>query len=90
MSDKFSTHRVLLLTYAFPPLQAAESFLCVKALAKIKSFDIDILTIDTSQLGLAIDNSLENYSVRNFNKIYRVHPPSWIDEIVFKLLRYIK
>ena len=89
MSSKSLNRRVLLLTYAFPPLQASESFLSVKAFAKIKSFDIDILTIDASEIGYAMDYSLENYVKTNFGKIHLVTPPAWIKKRTFKILRYI-
>ena len=35
MSIKPLTPKILLITYAFPPLQAAESFLSLKALSKV-------------------------------------------------------
>ena len=64
--------KILLITYAFPPLQAAESFLSLKALSKVESHTIDILTIDVSEIGLALDDSLEDYSLRCFGNIYKV------------------
>ena len=89
MNRKSVNQKVLLLTYAFPPLQASESFLSVKAFAKINSFDIDILTIDATNIGYALDYSLESYVGKNFGKIHRADPPSWITKKVFKILRYV-
>ena len=89
MINKSSSKKILLLTYAFPPLQAPESFLCVKALAKIQSHDIDVLTIDVSKIGYARDESLENYVNDNFGKIYRAKPSRWINKKSFKILRFL-
>jgi glycosyltransferase involved in cell wall biosynthesis len=80
--------KILLITYAFPPLQAAESFLSLKALSKVESHTIDILTIDVSEIGLALDDSLEDYSLRCFGNIYKVTPPSWVTSKVFAKMRY--
>ena len=89
MTDKTINKRALLLTYAFPPLQASESFLSVKAFAKIKSFDIDILTIDPSEIGYDLDYSLEGYVNKNFKKIYKASTPKWISRRMFRFLRYV-
>jgi len=89
MNSKSVKHRALLITYAFPPLQASESFLCVKAFAKIETYDIDILTINPSEIGYDMDYSLENYTSANFSKVYRVETPKWINKKVFKVLRYV-
>ena len=89
MNSKSLNPKVLLLTYAFPPLQASESFLSVKAFAKIKSFDIDVLTINSKKIGYAMDYSLDNYVKTNFSKIYRSNPPNWINKMVFRILRYV-
>jgi len=89
MINKSSPKRILLLTYAFPPLQAPESFLSVKALAKIQSHDVDVLTIDVSKIGYAKDESLENYVNDNFGKIYRAKPSRWINKKSFNVLRFI-
>ena len=89
MNNESSPKKILLLTYAFPPIQAPESFLSVKALAKIKTHDIDVLTIDNSLIGYAIDNSLENYVKKNFGKVYRATPPKWVNNKSFKILRYM-
>ncbi|MDC1387058.1 hypothetical protein N8384_06660 [Candidatus Thioglobus sp.] len=88
MSIKPLTPKILLITYAFPPLQAAESFLSLKALSKVNSHTIDVLTIDVSGLGLNVDNSLEDYAFKNFGTIYKAKLPSWISSKVFSRLRY--
>ena len=88
MKSNFESKKVLLLTYAFSPLQAAESFLSAKAFAKIDSYSIDVLTINSENLGVEIDTSLDRYTKNNFNKIYRARCPYWINKKTFKLLRY--
>ena len=47
--------KILLLTYAFPPNKAAESFLCVKALAKT-NYIVDVMTLNPDDFGLPTDN----------------------------------
>ena len=89
MTDKTINKRALLLTYAFPPLQASESFLSVKAFAKIKSFDVDILTIDPSEIGYDLDYSLEDYVNKHFKNIYKASTPKWITKRIFRFLRYV-
>ena len=75
--------KILLITYAFTPIQAAESFLSLKALSKVKSHTIEVLTIDSSGIGLAQDYSLEDYSLKYFGAIYKATPPSWITSKLF-------
>jgi len=89
MINKSLSKKILLLTYAFPPLQAPESFLSVKALAKIQSYKVDILTIDASIIDYARDASLENYVINNFGKVFRAKPSRWINKRSFKMLRYV-
>ena len=81
--------KVLLLSYAFSPLQAAESYLSAKALSNIDSYTIDVLTVEHEKLGMSIDNSLSEYTKNNFGRIYRTLSPFWINKKIFKLLRYI-
>ena len=81
--------KILLLTYAFPPTQAAESYLSAKALAKLKSFDVDVLTIDPADFGLRKDYSLTQYIEKNFKNVYRVNAPFWMGKFLFRLLKYL-
>ena len=89
MINKSSSKKILLLTYAFPPLQAPESFLSAKGLAKIQSYEVDVLTIDSSMIDYAKDKSLKNYVKDNFGKIYRAKPSKWINKNSFKFLRFV-
>ncbi len=83
------SNNLLLLTYAFSPHQAPEAFLAAKSLSKINHYTVDVLTLDYDDLGISIDNSINNYVDKNFGKIFRVKPPSWISKSVFNFLRYI-
>jgi glycosyltransferase involved in cell wall biosynthesis len=85
---KSDSKRILLLTYAFSPLQAPEAFLAAKSLSKINAYTIDVLTLDYLNLGLAQDHSLHDYILENFGKIFRVKSPIWINQKIFNFLRY--
>ncbi|WP_435189553.1 hypothetical protein ACMAZA_01950 [Pseudothioglobus sp. nBUS_23] len=89
MSTEPLNKKILLLTYAFPPLQSSESFLSIKALAKIENIDIDILTIDARKIGYDLDSSLDTYTNKYFGEIYRVSPSRFISTKLFKFLRYV-
>ena len=89
MLNRPNSKKVLLLTYVFSPLQAAESFLSAKALSKINSYTVDVLTLDYDNIDIAIDDSLSNYIQKGFGKIYRVKTPSFINAKVFSFLRYV-
>ena len=52
--------RALLLTYACPPLQSSESFLSIKALAKIDNFEIDIENFIDDYLGEVSNIQISN------------------------------
>ena len=84
-----NTKKILLMTYAFLPLQAPEAFLAAKSLSKIIKYKIDILTIDFENLGISTDYSLSNYIKENFGTIFRVKTPSWINNKSFNFIRYI-
>ena len=71
------------------PEQAEINALIFKFQDMMKSFDIDVLTIDAREIGYAMDYSLENYVKTNFGKIHLVTPPAWIKKRTFKILRYI-
>jgi hypothetical protein len=81
--------RLLLITYAFPPVQAPESYLSAKALSGLRAFDVDVFTIDPSRLGLPEDRSLDDFIGCHFKRIYRVNPPRWLGPKIFRWLRYL-
>ena len=85
---KSASKRILLLTYAFSPMQAPEAFLAAKSLSKINAYTIDVLTLDYLNLGISQDHSLNDYILENFGKIFRVKTPIWINQKIFNILRY--
>lgn len=80
--------RILLLTYAFPPLQSAEAFLSAKALGELPGASVDVLTLNPESLGLPLDRSLDSYVADKFNCVHRINPPAWCSPSVFSWLRY--
>ena len=80
--------KILLLSYAFTPLSAPESFLNAKLALCLSDFDVDVLTVDTSSLDLGMDGSLEWLVQKTFKNIYRVTPPDWLTSTIFKYLRF--
>ena len=82
-----SKDKILLLTYAFPPNKAAESYLCVKALAKIK-YKVDVVTLDPFKLGLPTDDSLSEYINNYFGNINRIKNSNLFKSKVFSILRF--
>jgi hypothetical protein len=81
--------KILLLTYAFSPLQAPESFLAIKALSKMDRYTVDVLTLNYDNLGLNEDDSLAEYVRENYGQIYRVQPFSWLNKTSFYWLRFV-
>lgn len=81
--------RILLITYAFPPNQAPESYLSAKSLSYISTFDVDVLTINQENLGIPSDISLDNYIKKNFKNIYRIKKQLWLNAALFHWLRFL-
>lgn len=81
-------NKVLLLTYAFPPNKAAESYLCVKALARTNLL-VDVVTINPSNLNLPLDGSLNGFIKKYFNNIYTINYKNWLTRNIFSLLRFL-
>ena len=81
--------RILLISYAFPPTQAPESYLSAKALSGLTSFEVDVLTIDPTDLELNTDDSLSQYTNQNFSNVYRIKRPFWMRGVIFRFLKYV-
>ena len=85
---KKKVKRILLLSYAFPPMQAAETYLCAKALSKFgNDIEVDVITLDSENLGLPQDLSMIQYVDGKFSNIVRVKPPTWLNKKTFSWLR---
>jgi len=67
--------KVLLLSYAFPPIAAPESFLSAKAMSDIPGYETDVVCADADANALSQDDSLKEYVQRRFKKIIAVNPP---------------
>lgn len=69
--------RVLLLTYAFPPMASAEAFVSAKALGGLHrhGFDVTVLTTPPEMFGMAPDNSLLPYVRGRFSEIHYIASP---------------
>ncbi|MDA8668556.1 hypothetical protein N9M26_02750 [Alphaproteobacteria bacterium] len=83
------SNKLLLLTYAFSPHQAPEAFLVAKSFSKMDKYTVDVLTLNYDDLGVSIDTSINHYVEKNFGKIIRIKPPSWINKSSFNFLKYI-
>lgn len=83
------TLKILFLTYAFPPIQSAESPLSAKALGSLLGVDVDVITMDMSNLGLPIDSSLDKYVNERFRSVSRLKPPRWCSAWLFSKLRFL-
>ena len=81
-------NKVLLLTYAFPPNKAAESYLCVKALAKTNLL-VDVVTINPFYLNLPLDSSLNEFIKKNFNEIISINYKNLLTRNIFGFLRFL-
>lgn len=80
--------RILLLSYAFPPMQTAETYLCAKAFGRLgDDIRVDVVTLNSEDLGLPQDRSMNQYIQENFSKIIRVNPPAWITKKTFSWIR---
>lgn len=69
--------RVLLLSYAFPPVQVPMTPAVVKPMAGLRShgYAVDVFTAEPFSWLLSTDDSLLSYAEKNFDSIHRVAPP---------------
>ena len=72
--------KILLITYAFPPYAAPESYLCSKLIGNLENYEKDVLTLNFPIKGVDdLDPSLNEYVKNKFNKIYRIKIPKIIN-----------
>lgn len=70
--------RILLFSYAFPPMQvqmAAAVFKPMAAIAKL-GYEVDVLCADSFSPHLPLDNSLLPLAEKTFSEITRLNPPT--------------
>ena len=61
--------KILLITYAFPPYAAPESYLCSKLIGNLENFEKDVLTLNFPIKGVDdLDPSLNEYIKKNLIK----------------------
>lgn len=75
-----SKGKILLFSYAFPPMQVQMTPTVVKSMAAIaqQGYDIDVLCADSFCPVLPLDNSLSLYVNNVFSRVHRLNPPKSI------------
>lgn len=78
---------ILLLSYAFPPVAAAEAYVAAKEIAglKEKNIKIDVIALSPKVSAMTEDISIDTYISRFYQNIWRVGLPGWF----LKLMRWI-
>lgn len=78
--------KILMLSYAFPPVAAAESFVAAKEMSHLKkeNIEIDVIALEGEKAGLTVDHSLDEYIQTNYHHIWRVQ----IKTYMFKLSKW--
>ncbi|MBI5429901.1 MAG: hypothetical protein HY938_05520 [Nitrosomonadales bacterium] len=69
--------KVLLFSYAFPPMQVQMTPAVFKPMAAIAhlGYQVDVVCADSFSPHLPLDNSLLPYAEQTFSDIYRLNPP---------------
>ena len=70
--------KILLFSYAFPPMQVPMTAAVFKPMAAIvqRGYEVDVLCADSFSPHLSLDTSLLPYAEKIFSKITRLNPPS--------------
>lgn len=78
--------KILLFSYAFPPMQVQMTPAVFKPMAAIArlGYQVDVVCADSFSPQLSLDNSLLPYAEQTFPNIYRLNPP---DGLIGKLHR---
>jgi glycosyltransferase involved in cell wall biosynthesis len=69
--------RVLLLTYAFPPMWVPEAALSVKRMASIPNFEVDVICAEPFGQWDGADHSLDALVSERFGSVERIEMPRW-------------
>lgn len=67
--------RLLLLSYAFPPIAAADAFLSAKTMGNLPGCTVDVISTAVAENNLPADYSLDEYVKRRFGRVVRVLAP---------------
>lgn len=74
--------QVLLLSYAFPPVAAAEAYLSAKAVRGLRDLAVDVISAEPWGPGVAVDHSIDDYISRVVRRVRRVLHPWWAVPLV--------
>lgn len=74
--------RILLLSYAFPPVALPEALLSAKRLGNVSGFDVDVICVQPAGTDIRIDRSLDSYVSSRFSRIERVEVPAVLRTLV--------
>ncbi|MCX7933867.1 MAG: hypothetical protein N3A66_01245 [Planctomycetota bacterium] len=80
--------RLLLISYAFPPLANAEAYVCAKNMRDLPGWEVTAVAAEASANGLAEDHSLDEYVASGFAQIIRIGPPAWLKPFPPRLARW--
>lgn len=78
--------RILLLTYAFPPMALAEAFLAAKTLGNMEDCEIDVVCAESGKKWQGNDSSLDEYVRERFNSVSRIRQPIFARRFRFRWL----
>lgn len=78
--------RILLLTYAFPPMALPEAYLSAKTMGNMLGCDVDVICADAGKIWQGNDSSLEGYVSAKFKNIYRISQPLFAKHFRFRWL----
>ncbi|MBM3554993.1 MAG: glycosyltransferase family 4 protein [Alphaproteobacteria bacterium] len=70
--------RVLLLSYAFPPIALPEAYLAAKTMASLPDLTVDVIAAEAFRPGFGHDEGLLPYVARGFGRVRRLAPPPWL------------
>ena len=74
--------RVLLLSYAFPPVAMPEALLSAKRLGNLSGFDVDVICVQPAGTAIRIDLSLEFYVSERFARVERLEIPVALNRLI--------
>lgn len=69
--------RLLLLSYAFPPMWMPEAVLAAKRFAGLDSWQVDVICAEPFASFIGSDDSLEDYVAASFGSVRQVRRPRW-------------
>ncbi|MGB7258621.1 MAG: hypothetical protein WBD48_11145 [Pseudolabrys sp.] len=68
--------RVLLLSYAFPPMAVPEAYLSAKLMGNLPGYAVDVVCAQPFRQRFGNDTSLDDYVAARFARVIRLAPPA--------------